>query len=113
MREAHGRSQLDRDLTMSPTNTDLGQAIRRLRRAHHLTIEDLAFDARMHPTYLSGIERGIRNPTWGKLSNLADALGVPVSAVAHDAEKEAEIARIEQDARARIEAEPANRRAAP
>jgi transcriptional regulator with XRE-family HTH domain len=98
---------------MSPTNTDLGQAIHRLRRAHHLTIEDLAFDARMHPTYLSGIERGVRNPTWGKLSNLADALRVPVSAVAQDAEKEAEIARIEQDARARIEAEAANRRPAP
>jgi AraC-like DNA-binding protein len=39
----------------------LGQAIRRLRQADDLTIEDLAHAAGMHPTYLSGIERGVRN----------------------------------------------------
>ncbi len=76
----------------APTNADLGRAIRRLRRARHLTIEDLAHAAHLHPTYLSGIERGIRNPTWSKLSHLAVALDVSVSTVAHDAETEAQIA---------------------
>jgi hypothetical protein len=35
-----------------PTNADLGFAVRRLRRERHHTIEDLAFEAEMHPTYL-------------------------------------------------------------
>jgi transcriptional regulator with XRE-family HTH domain len=51
-----------------------------------LTIETLAFAADMHPTYLSGIERGVRNPTWSKLCALADALGIRISTVAGEAE---------------------------
>jgi transcriptional regulator with XRE-family HTH domain len=70
----------------------LGCAIRRLRRARGLTIEDLAFAAGLHPTYLSGIERGERNPTWAKLGGLADALGVSVSMIAQAAEQIAAIA---------------------
>jgi transcriptional regulator with XRE-family HTH domain len=88
-----------------PTNTDLGRAIRRLRRAQRLTIETLALDADMHPTYLSGIERGIRNPTWDKITDLARTLGVPVSAIVRTAEQEAEVARSVRDTRARIAAE--------
>jgi transcriptional regulator with XRE-family HTH domain len=85
-----------------PTNTDLGQAIRRLRRDRNFTIEALALDADMHPTYLSGIERGTRNPTWEKITSLARALDVPVSEIAQAAEQEAEIALILCDARKRI-----------
>jgi hypothetical protein len=50
---------------MLPTNTDLGQAIRRLRRARKLTIETLAFAADMHPTYLSGYVDVRVMPMWG------------------------------------------------
>ncbi len=75
-----------------PSNADLGRAIRRLRRARRVTIEDLAHSSDMHPTYLSGIERGVRNPTWEKLAGLARALDVPVAAIAHDAELEAQLA---------------------
>jgi DNA-binding XRE family transcriptional regulator len=70
----------------APTNAALGRAIRRLRQHQELTIETLALDADMHPTYLSGIERGGRNPTWGKLCALADALGIPISTIAREAE---------------------------
>ena len=87
-----------------PSNPDLGRAIRRLRRARKLTIETLAFAAGMHPTYLSGIERGRRNPTWDKLCGVAGALGVSVSVLVQTAEDEAEVARAVRDARARIEA---------
>jgi transcriptional regulator with XRE-family HTH domain len=86
------------------SGADLGQAVRRLRRAHRLTIEDLAPAAKMHPSYLSGIERGIRNPTWSKLCGLADALGVSVSTLAGEAEEEAVIARIAKAARMRLRA---------
>jgi transcriptional regulator with XRE-family HTH domain len=81
---------------------DLGRAVRRLRKAHGVNIEVLAFAADMHPTYLSGIERGLRNPTWAKLCGLADALDVSVSTLAAEAEEEAAITRISQAARARL-----------
>lgn len=67
-------------------NADLGNAIRRQRNKRDLTIESLALDAGMHPTYLSGIERGVRNPTWAKLAGLAEALEVPLSVIVLDAE---------------------------
>jgi transcriptional regulator with XRE-family HTH domain len=70
----------------APTNAALGRAIRRLRKHRKLTIETLAHAADMHPTYLSGIERGVRNPTWAKLCALADALDITISAVAAEAE---------------------------
>jgi transcriptional regulator with XRE-family HTH domain len=75
----------------APTPADLGRAIRRLRRARELTIEALAHTADLHPTYLSGIERGVRNPTWIKICNLTNALGVSISALAQDSETEAHI----------------------
>ena len=62
-----------------PSNADLGRALRSLRKARHLSIESLAFSAGMHPTYLSGIERGVRNPTWQKVCLLAAALDVTVA----------------------------------
>jgi transcriptional regulator with XRE-family HTH domain len=75
-----------------PTNAELGVVIRRLRRARHLTIEGLAHDAGMHPTYLSGIERGVRNPSWDKLAGLCQALDVPIIEMVRDAEDEARLA---------------------
>lgn len=96
-------------MTALASGADLGQAIRRLRRAHRVTIDDLAAAARMHPTYLSGIERGLRNPTWSKLCGLADALDVPVSTLAGEAEQEAAVARIARAARARLTASPSTR----
>lgn len=56
-----------------------------------MTIEDLAHAADIHPTYLSGIERGIRNPTWSKLANLAHGLDTPLSNLVRDAETEAQL----------------------
>lgn len=88
-----------------PSNADLGQAIRCLRWDRKLTIEKLAFAAEMHPTYLSGIERGRRNPTWDKLCSLAGALDVSMSEIVNTAEQEAEVARAVRDAWARIVAE--------
>jgi transcriptional regulator with XRE-family HTH domain len=75
----------------APTNPELGRAIRRLRRARKLTIEALAHASDMHPTYLSGIERGRRNPTWSKLTSLAEGLGIPIIKIVEDAEAEAQL----------------------
>jgi len=68
------------------TPAHLGGAIRGLRTERKLTIEALAGDAGIHATYLSGIERGRRNPTWKILGALAEALGVEISELARQAE---------------------------
>lgn len=55
----------------------VGLNVARLRRARGMSQEGLAFAARLHRTYVSGVERGVRNPTVGVLAELAAALGVP------------------------------------
>lgn len=54
----------------------LGANVKRLREAKGLSQEELAHQADMHRTYLSGIERGRRNPTVTVLERLAKPLGV-------------------------------------
>lgn len=65
---------------------ELGAAIRARRKALRLSIEVLAVQAGMHPTYLSAIERGRSNPTWDRVSDVAEVLDVPVSVLAREAE---------------------------
>jgi transcriptional regulator with XRE-family HTH domain len=57
----------------------VGANVKRLREAKGLSQEELAFDAEMHRTYVSGIERGKRNPTVTVVERLADALGANAS----------------------------------
>jgi transcriptional regulator with XRE-family HTH domain len=54
----------------------LGRKVRELRDARGLSQEQLAERASMHWTYISGIERGRRNPGLNALAQLAGALGV-------------------------------------
>lgn len=71
---------------MSPppetTPAQFGAAIRVLRESQRKTIEDLAADAGIHWTYLSGIENGKRNPSWVVVSKLSVALGVDLGEIA-------------------------------
>jgi transcriptional regulator with XRE-family HTH domain len=53
----------------------LGLNIQRLRREKGWSQEDLAFESRLHRTYVSGIERGVRNPTIKIVAKLAATLG--------------------------------------
>jgi transcriptional regulator with XRE-family HTH domain len=75
--------------TPVPTRAHIGRALRRRRQACGMTIEGLAKAAAMHETYLSGIERGQRNPSWQKLLSLATALQTPLSVIVLEAESEA------------------------
>jgi len=54
----------------------LGSNIRRLREAKGWSQEDLAEKANLHRTYVSGIERGVRNPSLTIVFKLAEGLGV-------------------------------------
>jgi len=57
----------------------LGTNLRRLREDIGLSQEGFAFEAGIHRTYVSDIERGARNPTITVVENLAVALGVTAS----------------------------------
>ena len=54
----------------------VGVNVQRLRREKGWSQEDLAFESGLHRTYVSGIERGVRNPTLLILDKLAKTLGV-------------------------------------
>ena len=50
--------------------------MRQLREARGWSQEDLAEKADMHRTYVSGIERGTRNPTLTVLARIAGGFGM-------------------------------------
>lgn len=64
-----------------PTLRALGTRIRTLREAKGWSQEELANRAGVDRSYMSGIERGVRNPSALKLADLARALGVPTASL--------------------------------
>lgn len=54
----------------------LAKNIRRLRQEKGWSQEELAHEARIHRTYISDLERGVRNPTITIIERLAQTLGV-------------------------------------
>ena len=57
----------------------VGANLRRVREAEGISQEDLAGRAGLHRTYVSGVERGVRNPTVKVLDKIAKALKVKPS----------------------------------
>jgi transcriptional regulator with XRE-family HTH domain len=57
----------------------LARNLVRLREERGWSQEELADQAGLHRTYVSGIERKVRNPTIAILERLAKALGVKAS----------------------------------
>lgn len=57
----------------------VGRNLKQYREAKGLSQEQLAFEADLHRTYVSGVERGVRNPTVLIVAKLAVALGVEPS----------------------------------
>jgi transcriptional regulator with XRE-family HTH domain len=57
----------------------LARNLRRLRDAKGWSQEKFAFEANVHRTYVSDIERGARNPTITVVEKLAMPLGVTAS----------------------------------
>lgn len=70
----------------SPAHLAYGRALRELRLERGLSQERLAHLSNLDRTYVSGIERGERNPSLTNILKLADALGVKVSELALKAE---------------------------
>lgn len=61
--------------------TQFGSNIRRRRLRQSLTQEQVAAAADLDPTYISGIERGVRNPSILSVLRIAEALETTVSAL--------------------------------
>lgn len=57
----------------------VGLNLQRLRRERQMSQEELSDRSGVHQTYLSGVERGKRNPTVGLLEKIARALDVDVA----------------------------------
>ena len=57
----------------------LGKNVRAAREKNGLTQEKLAEMAELDPTYISGIERGLRNPGIKNVAKIAQALGIATS----------------------------------
>ena len=54
----------------------VGANLKKIRAEHSWSQEEFAFKVGLHRTYISGIERGIRNPTVTVIAKLAKALKV-------------------------------------
>lgn len=65
----------------SPEHLGLGEAVREIRMAKAFSQEDLGLESGLDRTYIGGIERGERNPSYGSLLKIAEALGVRVSEI--------------------------------
>jgi transcriptional regulator with XRE-family HTH domain len=60
----------------------LAKRIRRLRRVHHWSQEQLG--ASIQRSYLADLERGFRNPSVRTLVKIANGLGAPVRELFED-----------------------------
>ncbi len=71
---------------MESLGAAVGVAIRTRRTAMGLSQEQLGEISGLDRTYISGVERGVRNPTISSLGRIATALQCNLSAILIDAE---------------------------
>ena len=67
----------------------LGYLVKRRRIALGISQEELGLRANLDRTYISGLERGVRNPSLTALVSLANGLGITVSDLLANLEMEA------------------------
>ncbi len=70
----------------SPEHAAFGKAVHDIRKERDLTQQEVAQRMNLPATYISDIERGIRNPSWSTILSLAKALKVKPSKIAKRAE---------------------------
>jgi transcriptional regulator with XRE-family HTH domain len=66
----------------------LGRVIAERRRSAGLSQEALAFRCKLHPTYISQLERGLKSPTVRVLRAISAAVGTTASSLLRDAEED-------------------------
>ena len=60
---------------------NFGERVREARKTLSISQEELSFRTGLDRTYISGIERGVRNPSLKNINKLAKALKVSVSSL--------------------------------
>lgn len=75
---------------MDPLKRRFGTVIRKRRLEAGLSQEALAHKARLHSTYISMLERGIRMPTLGVIDSLASALGTTMGSLITELDRTAD-----------------------
>lgn len=68
----------------------LGQVLAEERKRARLSQAALASRSKLHPTYISQLERGLKSPTVRALQAIAGALGTTATEILRRAEKAAE-----------------------
>ena len=63
---------------MSDISFKFGKRVREIRLKKKMSQGDLAKILGVHPTYISGIERGVRNMALKNIERLAKSLGVSI-----------------------------------
>ena len=71
-------------MKMNPVLIALGKNVRKLREQKKLTQETLAERSGLDPSYISGIERAVRNPSMLSLARLAKGLGDTPAEICRD-----------------------------
>jgi transcriptional regulator with XRE-family HTH domain len=73
---------------MAAVDQVLGRVLAETRHRAGLSQEALAARAKVHPTYISQLERGLKSPTVRVLLLIANACGVHASDVLRDVERQ-------------------------
>ncbi|KOR35066.1 XRE family transcriptional regulator [Planktothricoides sp. SR001] len=68
----------------------LGLLVKKQRMLLKLSQEQLGFRANLDRTYISGVERGVRNPSLTALVSIASGLGITVSELLEHLEVESQ-----------------------
>ena len=76
---AHAQANSGCDMRVEQISTVFGQVLREQRISRDLSQEELALAADVDRTFVSQMERGIRQPTITTLMKLAGALGIQPS----------------------------------
>ena len=63
---------------MSDISAKFGKKVKEIRLKKDMSQGDVAKLLKVHPSYISGIERGTRNMALKNIERLAKALGVPI-----------------------------------
>ena len=61
---------------MQKTVKQFGKRVKEIRLSKNMSQGDVAKILKVHPTYISGIERGLRNPSLITMEKVAKALGI-------------------------------------
>jgi transcriptional regulator with XRE-family HTH domain len=66
---------------MNTLSKQFGKNVKRIRLLKKLSQGDISRLLKLHRSYISGIERGVRNPSLGVVEKIIKALGVKVDEI--------------------------------